>query len=283
MRQDALLIGFIFLGLQTFQAGLLKRAMGQEENFLARRLASGLAGVLNQAHKMKDDLSIYQVVDALAKSPGIIQARIVVQASPEMYSYPLQDGAQTWGNLEFSISDHFSRTLIREQWLAGTAAAALIWGALFLYLQFLERRTSGLQTQTAELEGLLQMEKLKRNDSEQRERSTLHQRAVWLQDALEQIPRPLLLLDGRQRVMAANSPAAALLDTGEPQDLLGKSWQDIPGLNDCGSSLVESLEAPGFPVRRIDGLSGRITEFFTMTSKEGSSGGTWVSFLGGLV
>src|SRR5205823_4028733 len=115
-----------FLGLQTLQTTLLKSAMAQEEHLLAYRLASGVAGALNQAHRTKDDLSIYRIVEALAQSPGILQARITGQPVSEAYSYPLQDGSQTWGNLALSISDHFSRTLIRKQWLAGTAAAAAI-------------------------------------------------------------------------------------------------------------------------------------------------------------
>jgi len=130
---------------------------------------------------------------------------------------------------------------------------------------------------------LLQAEKLKRNGSEKREQASALQNTMWLQEALEQIPRPLVLLDGRQRVAAVNAPAATLLEAGDPRDLLGKSWQDVPGLSSCGPSLVESLEAPGSAVRRIDGLSGRMTEFFSMSSKEGLSGGTWVRFLGGLV
>src|SRR5205807_1985346 len=107
--------------------------------------------------------------------------------------------------------------------------------------------------------------------------------ALWLQETMNKVPSNLLLLDHRQRVAAVNAQALQQLGIPMETDVLGKSWQDLPGLSACGSSLVESLETPGSPVRRIDGTSGRVIEFCTMRSEDEGSGGTWVRFIVGLL
>jgi PAS domain-containing protein len=271
--RDVLIIGMAFLGLQTWQAILLKRAMGQEENLLAYRLASGMAGVFNQAHKAKDDLSIFRVLDALTQGPGIIQARIVAHASPDSYSYPLQDGTHSWGALVLSISDHFSRTLITKQWLAGTAAAALIWGVLFLYLQSLERRKSKLQIQIAEFEGLLQAEKRKLSRFQERERLKAMQNSAALQKAIHQISDPRVVLDSQQRVSAINQGALDQLGLAESQTMLGKSWNELPILGSCGQGLERSLAVPGQVIEwPMDG--GRMMKIETDAY---GMAGTWIS------
>jgi len=51
------------------------------------------------------------------------------------------------------------------------------------------------QTQIAELEKLLEAERIKRNDSEKRERAATFQSAAWLQDALGQADVEGILAD----------------------------------------------------------------------------------------
>ena len=55
--RDSVLATMAFVALQTFQAHLLKEALIQQEQVSTYNLQNALAGVLNQAHKTKDDLS----------------------------------------------------------------------------------------------------------------------------------------------------------------------------------------------------------------------------------
>src|SRR2546428_842962 len=128
MIRDLVLIALAFFGLQVLHTLLLKNALLEQERAGTYRLESGISGVLNKAHKAKDDIVIYEVLNALAQTSGIIQARIVdketkITRDPGLYSYPLQNGSQKWGNLVLSISDHLSRKLLRRQWLAGMSAS----------------------------------------------------------------------------------------------------------------------------------------------------------------
>jgi len=282
--RDAILLALALAGLQTLQVALLKEALAKEEQAAAHRLAACAAGILNKAHRSKDDLLLSETLSSLDKAPGVILPHMEDSSGKptgqtSSYSYVLRDGDQRWGMLNFSISDHLGRHLMRRAWMIGAAAISLLWIALFFYLQRQEKRAASLCVQVMELQGMLETEKFKRKEAEKREERGVIQCLAWLEMALAQIPRPLLLLDGRQRLAAMNTPAAVLLDATEPHDLSGKSWQDIRGLSACGPTLAESLEAPGRAIRQRDGSSGRAMEFFTMRLKEGLSGGTWVRFL----
>ncbi len=281
--RDAILLALAFLSLQTLQALLLKDALLRQERAAAHRLCAGVGGVLNKAHRAKDDLLFYQILGALQKAPGVVEARVddlevKAHAQPGSYTFALRDGGLKWGSLVLSLSDRPFRRLERRFSLAGIAAGSLLWTALFIYRQRLERRAAHLRLQVVEFQGMLDEEKRKRKDAEKREQLCALQSSAWLEVALSYMSRPLLLLDGRQRLAAANAAAAALLGARDPRDLSGKSWQDVRELSACGPSLAESLGSPGRPVHKMDGASGRVVEFFTMNSTGSLSGGTWVRF-----
>ena len=69
----------------------------------------------------------------------------------------------------------------------GTAAAGLLWAGLFFYLRFLEKRSSSLHAQAAELEGLLQSERRKLTHAQEREQGSALQAAACLQKAIQRI------------------------------------------------------------------------------------------------
>ena len=252
--RDSVLATMAFVALQTFQAHLLKEALIQQEQVSTYNLQNALAGVLNQAHKTKDDLSLYHVINALSKSPGIIQASLVDAESesaddaPGIYSYVLQDGSQKWGKLVISISDHFRRALVRRQWILGTAAAGLLCLLLFVYLQLLEKRTVDLEAHATELDGVLQSERRKLLQSQEREQKMTLQALAGLQNAVRRISVPLMVLDGQQRLSAVNEAALSRLQVQDANAVLGKSWHEIPALNGCEGGLQRSLESPGRPV-----------------------------------
>ena len=216
IMREAIVMALAFIGLQLFQAYLLKDALAKQERASAHRLCAGVAGVLNTAHRAKDDLLLYQVLGALENSPGVVEARLVnleakAHVEPGSYTYALKDGSQKWGSLVLSLSDRPNQRLVRRLWLSGTAAAAFLWSGLIFYWRYVEKRTASLRDQVAELQGILETEKRKRQDAEKREHIGALQSSAWLEVALAHISRPLVLLDSRQRLTAANTSAAVLL------------------------------------------------------------------------
>lgn len=295
--RDALVIGVAFLGLQVLQAIGLREALDQQSRLLSHRLGICVAGVLNQAHQAKDDLLLYRTVLALAQSPGILRAciidsenKIIAHRDPSrlgqtinvsedpsgVYLISLKEGDKPWGRLVLSISDHFSRKLIRRQWMRGIMAAALVWGLLFLYLQFLEKQASGLRSELEELKGLLEREKRRLNASEERAQLATLRAAASLQKAVLSVPEPVLILDPQQRLAAINPEAMSSLGIAKDHALIGKSWHEIPILESCGTGLERSLAFPGQSVL-CPSKTGDVQLRFG-TDADGLTG-TWVTLV----
>jgi PAS domain-containing protein len=294
--RDALLVGLALLSLQAFQAFLLQGALKRQDQILVRRLGTTVAGPLNRAHKANDDISLYQMVNALAESPGVLvscivdpEGKIIVDPKPARLGrtldtppagsprsgFTLKDGAKPWGRLVLSLSDRYSRKLLRRQWLLGTMAAGLVWLILFLYWQVLERRTSGLRTQVHEFSGQLGEEKRKLAAAFEREQVAILQTSAYLKRAVDQAAGPLMVLDHHQRVLAVNPAALARLGIGGAAQILRKSWHEVPGLEACGAGLERSLAIPGQPID-CSASSGELRVVFE-TDLTGLAG-TWVRF-----
>ena len=282
--RDALVAAVAFLGLQSVQSVLLNHALAEQNRVLAYRLAASVAGILNNAHKAKDDLTLYQLITALAQSPGILDARIAgldnaggSVSVKGAYVYPLKEGDHKWGSLVLSLSNHFSQKLLRRQWLIGTGIAGFIWVLLFFFLQRLEKKSLALEARLVELDGLLQMEKRKLNNYQEQELSNSLRAAAYLRKAMERVAGPLMVLDAQQRIAAINREALAQLDLAgvDPEKVRQKSWYEIPILGSCGAALERSMAFPGHAVKWV--VAERDLELTFETDGEGLAG-TWVMF-----
>jgi len=279
--RDTVLMALAFTGLLILQSSLLKDALVVQERTGLNQLMTGISGMLNNAHKSKDDIAIYEVLHSLTQASGIVRARIIdpdVNAEPESdtHSQVLEDGTHQWGKLILSVSDYQRRKLLRRQWLAGLAASGLVWAILFVYVQFMEKKNHILSANLAELSDLLQTEKKKIIGSQERERKTLIQAAATLQEAVRRISQPVLVLDSQQRVAALSESALASLNVSGSEMVLQKSWLEVPVLGSCGAALERSLTSPGQEI--LWSIPDSEDKFRIKTELDGLSG-TWVELI----
>jgi hypothetical protein len=250
VTREAFVWALVFLSLQTLQGFLLKNALAKQERVAAHRLALTMGGVLNKAHRSKDDLLLSQAMAALDQAPGVIHPHIAAldeksKTSGNSVWFPLRDGAEKWGTLVFSLSTNLNHQLVRRQWFLGTLSMALAWGFLFLYLQGIEKRAAGYRLHITELEGLLKAEKQRSTLSEDRERTRALEDSARFEKALWRVEEPLIVLDSHQRVSGISHLARARLGIRQEESVLGKSWLEIPVLSSSGTSLERSLANSG--------------------------------------
>jgi PAS domain-containing protein len=270
----------------------------QEERLAAQRLMKMSAVLIERAHDIKDDLMIQGIMRALGDSPGMLFAcvtdgenHIVAHSQPSRlgrtlifdanipgtWSCLLQEGNRPWGRLVFRISrSSFMSAYILFLLVVIFAALVLMGIFLFANAQW-QALLSQREREKIELKALLDEETKKASAAEERQRVAYQQNLVWLQDALDQIPNAILLLNDRQRIVTVNQKAAAILSISGPGDLMGASWQDVPYLRDSGQLLAESIEKPGKTIRSSSSDS-RDTHSFITTKREDLSNGTWVTF-----
>jgi len=272
--RDALLIGLSFLALETFHAWVSKNCLAQEENLLSYRLASSIAGALNEAHRMKDDLAIYRLLDDVAKTPGIVEVKVVDRAEGLAHSYPLSQGGSIWGHLVITTSGRFAKSLLRRVGLAGFLAAVPVGLLLFYYLRRLDRQTVRSLKQVAELERLREAERLRSDQRQEREALRMRQLLASLQRALQKDPDPVVVLDTQQRVCGVAAAAMNPLGVERPEDVLGKSWHEVRALESCGTGLERSISSPG--QRILWPVPGRSLTLSFETDAVGRTG-TWIT------
>lgn len=255
---------FTFAALQVFQVHFLQEALQRQNQDLVIRLQSSIAEVLNEAHKTKDDLTLYHVTHALKQSPGVLEAQVLKFQQP---GYPLGD----WGRLHLVVSDRFTSQLIDQQGLIAALIFGLLTAMTALYLYKAERRDSQFRARLNELQGLLEAEKRQFVRSEERERLAGRQGMAALNQALKRLPEPLVILNVQQRIWAINEAAISRLHiTGA---VLEKSWHEIPALESCGPVLEQSLAAPGKAVDWSDPTGGLRLRFETAPD---TLSGTWI-------
>jgi PAS domain-containing protein len=292
-HRDALILGVTLLALEAFHVALMKDALVRQNRILAHRLEASVARLLNEAHRAKDDLAILQVARDLGQSPGIIRAYIVdvdnkIVADreptrlgqtahvplnqPGVYSFALWDGAQRWGRLILEVSERFSRRWVRRQWGVAMGSMALVGLILGLYLRRLSKEFFSLRSQTAELKGVLQAERIKLQRSLEREQKSALQASACLQEAVRLIPDPMIFLDSQQRVSAINPAALTALGATNSETMLRKSWHEIPFLQSCGPFIEQSLLSPGILVHAQVASASLPAEFYTL----GEASGTWI-------
>jgi PAS domain-containing protein len=260
------LSGFLILLLagSLWFGNTLNRGLEKEIFITAKRLERAFYPLLLKAHRSKDDLALQEAVSALAQSPGIKQAGILDQGEKiiahnrldqlgktfnrpkgrtRLIRFPLKEEAGEWGTLFFLLDTPSLSALKQNLFLKG----GLFCGGLLAFFAWwlgmkatqLKRRGEALADETT-----VRMEKERQIERLQSlaETSASEQRVLF--DAvLEQLGRPVLVLDCRQRVAGMNSSAKKQLGLmNEPAQL---SWLDIPDLRDHGMELERSLKNKG--------------------------------------
>jgi PAS domain-containing protein len=298
-RRIAIMLGIV-IATTVVQWRTTQQVFEQQEHVASQRLMKMSAGLIERAHDMRDDLMIQNVIRTLGETPGMLFAcvtngenRILAHNQPSRlgetlkfnagvpgtWSYILQEGNKPWGRLIFRIS---RGTLISAyaRLLMVMILVAIILAVVFLLsVAQWQSKLSQKEHEKTELRALLDEETKNACSSEERRRATLQQNLVWLQDAVNQIPSAVLLLDEHQRVVAVNQRTRATLNIDGPENLIGVSWQDIPYLRESGQRLAESIEKPGITIQS-SANDGGVTHNFMTTSRQDSRTGTWVTFFG---
>lgn len=268
----------------------LKNSFQSQNQESLKRLQQSAAAMIAEAHHRKDDLDIQQVVAGLGKASGVWMACVVgndgtILAHNEparlgrsfqksglpIVARPLYEGPEKWGTLILSVSDRSVTRAWRTQLILYILAGALfvsLWMARYFIWsrQILERdrRVSDLSVELSE-----QQRNLARETEKQ---AKLQARWVtWIQASVNRVPEASMLLDDRQRVIAANSRVAHVLGVNGVS-LAGKSWQEIPLLSSCGQALERSLASPGSPVEWSTNSGDLRLRFETDPAS-----GTWVT------
>ena len=258
--------------------------------------SQALGRVLEQAHRMNDDLTLQEVIQGLAQSPGVSFAcvldknntilahtepaklghpfqTIVKRLSNQMiWTHSLRDAASPWGSLVIGRSKRSAQLKSAQQaWLSFFGDLFVVMSLLWLLKQWHvlhdqnKERSDALDFRSQEL--IQEIERL----TKYKERSDMLW-GSWMQSALEHIHKPVLLLDQTQRLLGCNRAACERSGLPYNQTLRGRSWQDVPLIAGCGDALQCSLEHPG---ERINTQSnGTPLEFLSEATHESFL--TWV-------
>jgi PAS domain-containing protein len=289
-------VGFVlFLGFLLFDGFFFTHALNSQGERSLRILQKTLAGVLKHAHRLNDDLTLQSAIQSVAKSPDVLIACVVDREGKilahsdaskigsdfkrnhlevPVSSYPLGEETR-WGTLLLGLSD---RT--EHQWAARHLEILISFGVVcigclfWVWVQW--GRARGRLVQRAD-----DADALCRIKEEELQKILGHKKQTeellgnWLQQAVERIPHPLLLLDGHPRIRAINRPGRDRLNAGE-KPLLGESWQEVATLESCASALEHSLENHKKPFRFQ--LGDMELEF--LSEMVNGTPGTWVSWVG---
>ncbi len=287
---------FLALSILVMVAIALRRTGRETQEALLSRSMGPVVSLIEAAHRAQDDPALQRLVHAMAVSPGMIWAgvldakekRFVVHSDPVQigepwkgesvsWTAPLENGDALWGHLIVGFTPDVLGRFQRRLFLWGAGG-----GAVFVFLSVLQagygfhqkKRFQAETSDAAAVQDELQ-EALAKAHHQAQERDIVSSQC--LQSALEQIPRPCLFLDRHQRVAACNSMAPLLLGAGLPAEWMGRPWQDIPMLADCGKPLAESLENPQRTFR-VTLLSRGVTiDWWSLAAVSGISPGTWVT------
>jgi PAS domain-containing protein len=297
LLREAILAGILFIGGLCASAGLLRRSFAAENHLDARRLEETAASLIEKAHRLKDDLLMQEIIQALARAPGVALACVVdgegkvlshnqpaelgkpFQLPPlagKLWTRPLRQDQERWGTLIFTTSVSSTRKFWLEQLLLQIGLAGLLWLCFVGRSLAWERQLQKAQAALVDSEALLAEEKGKQARQEERYQESQRAGLKWLQSAVDSAPQGLVLLDQRQRVVAANRRGARCLGLEEGTSLAGKSWHEVPRLGSCGNALEKSLASPGQPVEWSSEADDLRLQF--ETDKDGISG-TWITFV----
>jgi len=290
----------VVLVASAVQLKTAQQIFEQQERVASQRLMKMTAGLIEYAHEIKDDLMIQGITRALGESPGMLFAcvidgenRILAHNQPSRlgrtlkfggripgtWSCLLQERNNPWGRLVFRISRGTLKSAHLRLLIVMILVAAILAALFLLTVAQWQSKLSQKELEKTELMALLDAETKKACSAEERRQASYRQNLIWLQNALDQNPNAMLLLDERQRIVALNQRATVVLSISRPSELVGTSWQDVPSLRDSGPLLVESIEKPGKSIRSLVRDGGLIYDFMTINQRDLCTG-TWVTFLG---
>jgi hypothetical protein len=290
----ALYIGTV--GYLWMDHGFVTLALRDAHESGARRLALAASESIAHAHAANDDLALQSAIGALGRTPGVLFAAIVdkegkilahsdpsrlgqpaqrpgrTRESSDHWSFTLRDAEGAWASLRLGLADRSVVAAVRRH-AVRTGGATLGVTVLLGGLAWLWRRRERALTQIADDAGL-RAEKSERLLADHLGRMTAERElyAGWLAQALDRLPYPAMVFDGRQRIAACNGPARALL-LGGLEDPVGRFWHEVPALGSFASVFDQSLNTPGQPITYP--LEDHGAVHVESTQKNGVSG-TWV-------
>ncbi|HVO33451.1 MAG TPA: hypothetical protein VMU17_05995 [Elusimicrobiota bacterium] len=236
----------------------------KQKQAMIHRFEQAVAIMIGKAHEAKDDLQIQQIVQSLGQASDVAMAcvvdsdkKILAHSQPAqlgqtfsafgipkpLYSVELKNGNGNWGRLILSLTDRPSQTAeIKLRTFIGICfvlSGTVLFGLRALDLQ----RMAHAEKRVADMVWLQQEEREARARAEKAGREQENRLEAWIQNLVDQVHQPLVLLDHQQRGLAANAAARERLGI-DPLSLSGVSWQEIPCLAGGGALLGESLRKP---------------------------------------
>jgi len=183
-------IALLILSFSALVIGLqkLEKNMGREQRVSARRLGQAFLPAIRKAHRMKDDLALQEVLQAMATVPGVGYAGILdsdkrwmahsqpsaigqpfTNRAKEDLSLTLQDAnSANWGTLLFSVSDKTLRQILRRIRASAYGAWLITWTLIGGTVWLLTRRQRTLAIEVDEWKTAYHYEKTERERLTQR-------------------------------------------------------------------------------------------------------------------
>jgi hypothetical protein len=263
-------VSLVLIGLWGPETGLLQDAHRAEVERLFQAISSPLA----RGNAMNDDLSRIDELSRLQKIPGVASAQINEKPDSDRSRNALVWEGRTVGHLEIRVLKTPWR-LWRYRWLERALSLGILFvlaaGALGIFWNRSQQR------HRLRVIGMLKREHKRmanRRQIDQARQETGHKR--WIGQAMEYASKGLLVLDGNQRVVMANT--AAMEHFKLTENILGAHWLDSVGSPEWAAALRRSVENPG--ARTSGPASTDSLPVFLLTfSKPGTSipESTWIA------
>jgi hypothetical protein len=237
---------FILLGvgsLLLFQYLEAHKAMSIIEKTGVTRLVRSFEPLVQTALSAKDDLALQEYLAVLGKAPGLLHARLVS------------------GRLEVQVSPH-----LRKKWLWRLLRSSFIGmticgGMLLVYFRWIHRAQAKSQRSLLEWQSMLALETRKRELAETHAEKSVRHNNAFLQMVMDYVDRPLILLDSHQRVIALTRASLKALNIQSSEEVVNKSWHEVPLLASSGLAIQESLRNPGKTVQGFSNNRELLLEF----------------------
>jgi PAS domain-containing protein len=252
-----------FACLAGWIGGGLQKGLSEESSYEAKRFEQAVEPALDKAHRSQDGIVLQNVVQALAGASGVSFACVIdssgtvvahnrlselgkpfkhSESAKNVWKIALNDQQTRWGTLVFSMSNPKGEALWNAQLFRIAIGGGGAYMVFLVCVLFVEKWSDRQERLLAEQGVLLSDEKARFQKLEERLKEYQNVSTTWLQSAVDRIPHGCMVLDQRQRVVAANAQAGQLLNRSHA-DLIGKSWYDLPQAETSNSTL-ECLNPP---------------------------------------
>ncbi len=291
-----------FCGLWFLQVPFFHQALEQEKLRSAQRLLRATAPVAVAAIQGNDDILLQQLVQGLSHSTDVLMVciadrngKIVAHSLPGKLGQPfkksgdwmtrtLGESTPPLGTLAVWMSSKHLRQMEHRQTqrLLFITLWGLFVGGGLLTLWARQRHLDDQRAQESIHQQMQTKDLLRRAEAQLRVSQDLYAR--HLASALEQIERPLVLLNASQRIAALNTSAQAWLhETGSRGDLRGRHVLDMALLGDAFPVLEASLQQPGQIFPGPSESTQDSLRFLTLRASPEEPPFTWVYLPGKLI